>query len=720
MATNKDSLSRHGCDSKIQFLDISPTESFLLFDGDLGTLRSVPPAPPSFADNPKVNVDVFLDRMIRLWEARSNTTSPGLITEWATLCAAFSASISDSTTGSVYTYNGTCGIGKSQAAQIAMAVLASTYFSASYTKVDKSWGGILVVERIEAANEAVAVINDTFRAITGYEDDCAIAKHSQNEVTYAEIQDYPILVITHQAYSNSLQRLHDGDKTTFHGFTRWNHGQRRLVIVDESINPINSFSLKLDQYRKVHGFIIQAGLLQAVKKDFPNEWAAFKSIGEYLELVDQSLEKPEITTDRLNSLLLDAGDEVDMSKLYDALLRDADWGRAASVRSRENALLRAEVREVIRQTLRAIDRFLIDWSYASKSGKVKSTHSSQWLLSDDVSSLVILDGTSSHDLIYRLFPKRIEIPSNKELRSFKNVNLHLKHTKAGLGKSSFERIDDRSTKAHELMDWLRENMNPNHRVLVVAHQDFANCLIDLHNQNPYFTEFDTTHWGNTTGKNTWNQFDTVVIASCFYRPREWAINSIAAQSGINPQILSQLNSKDKKTLASRLITSKVAVDTIQALFRSRIRHVIDEVGNCDRADLFVLLPEDRDNQSDGTDIRQSIIDELPGAKVLEWDFNGYDRKRRPRPDTSLRETEILNQLRLIAPGSRVSVRDFHTGLQITKQNWSKTWQPKLTDPDHPIGQEAKRLGISLKPEGYGRARKVWLQASGQPQEEQLW
>lgn len=182
-------------------------------------------------------------------------------------------------------------------------------------------------------------------------------------------------------------------------------------------------------------------------------------------------------------------------------------------------------------------------------------------------------------------------------------------------------------------------------MLTVANMHFEATLKDLAAADPYFLEFETTHWGATTGENRWADFDVVVIASLLYRPREWAANAIACQLGL-AQGLNHLSKKQKGNRIDSLINSKIAVEIIQAVYRSRIRRVIAVDGRCQPADLFLMLPSDER----GDQIKGMILDELPGVKMVEWDFGAFERTRKPKGTDQLKEAAFLRALEDLPPG----------------------------------------------------------------------
>ncbi|MBW4529441.1 MAG: hypothetical protein KME02_02015 [Aphanothece saxicola GSE-SYN-MK-01-06B] len=683
--------------------EIDLTTSFYLKGDDFG--MGAPTPTPYLASTPKIEENWFIEDMTDVWVSRGNTISDDLIKEWTLLCDTFNKSLLD-TKGSVYTYNGSCGIGKSQAAHVACAILAASYFDASFTGINFSWGAILIVERIQTAEKTAREINLFYQDITGRSDQCAVAKHSQSEVSFNDIYNYPILVICHKAYSNSLQRLSDGNASTMRSFARWRYGQRMLVIVDESINPISEYQLTLSDYNRVDGYFVQGGLIPSLSSQHPSEWAVFKAIGPVLEQIQSDAKaSPTVTSSVFNRIVEEAPARVNLQQLYATLLLGEYAWDQITLR-RESATVAQEVRANIKSVLQAIDRLVNDWSYSTKSGLFQRTNAATWLLSgDEVGSMVILDGTASQDMTYDFLPNRVEVMSNKCLRNLEDVTLHIKQTPANLGKSGCKESNERDTRVIELYESLK--MNPNlgrHRkVLFVANISVENCLTDLSQADPYFDQFETTHWGATTGENCWADCDAVVIASCFYRPPEWAANTLCSQLGL-AEGLEQLSRRGHSSLVKKMINSKVAVDMIQALYRSQIRRVIDGGGRCHPTDLFVLLPSDERGDS----IKAMLLDELPNVTVKEWDFSGFIRARKPKGNDLLKEAAFLRVL-VNLPVGRTRLVEFLELADISRNAWNKTWGKRVSgDTPGSIAKRAKELGIELNYSGFGRSRQVYV------------
>jgi hypothetical protein len=668
---------------------------------------------PSFvAEQPMILPQWFEREMVRLWTTapRNNVVNDSLISEWLSIAKTFTTAMNDKTQ-KIYTYNGQMGLGKSQAAQVACAVLAAMYFNFRFTTINRSWGAILVVELQTQADEAAKTINAVYQHLTGNTDSPAIAKHSNNGVSFAEINEYPILVICHQAYANSLQRLNDGQESTIRSFTRWRGGERRLVVVDESINPITEYTLTAQDCQTVMGWLISAGIGHQLQLDYPLEWSVIQKVSALLHQLSSQAETDTLETSQLFNEILDAAPTVNLQGLYDTLMLNVEWDRA--INRSTNARDRRDKSSVVKQFLRAIDRFLCEWSFYYRKGERGTVNSASWLIPDSVGSIVILDGTSDQDEIYELFGEwLVRHKSNQSLRNYSNVTLHIRHETAGLGKSALEKPGTSEQRAIDLYEWLKSNLTPERKVLVCAHMALEADLADVAKADAYFAAFHVTHWGRTTGLNDWRDCDVAVSASCNYRDPAWASSALMTSIGVTKG-LEELKKRQQRGLVQQLINSKVAVDCLQMLFRTRIRQVSDSSGGCLPTDLYILLPKDSSKNPDGrgADIRRRIIAELPGATIKEWSFDRFTKMgRRKSKDTILRETAVLRYLESLPPG-RTPKQDLMDQCQITPDVWKKSLVNKLSDSRYDLCQRMSQLGIEMVTVGHGRASKVFFERS---------
>jgi hypothetical protein len=235
--------------------------------------------------------------------------------------------------------------------------------------------------------------------------------------------------------------------------------------------------------------------------------------------------------------------------------------------------------------------------------------------------------------------------------------------------------------AHDIYSSLQGELHPSRRVLVVTHKEGVGFFHEQHREHNFFHGFDVTHWGGgAVGSNTWRDFDTVVIASQFYRPQHWASNIIGASGGISAAIQSIIEAQGNETSkVGDLITGRLIADTLQAIFRIRLRKVMQTDGSSLPCDVFVLLPQvDARCYGRGQRIRDAIIQELPGAKVKDWELK-KPRVGRPNgdPDQEAKEAKVWEWM--TSQQMAFTKADLMEVFPFVKTDWTRIWRPRLAD-----------------------------------------
>lgn len=207
------------------------------------------PSTPSCLPHPYT----FADRMRTHWESLRNVRSAALMRLWVTMGETFNAAI-EGNPGTVDQFRDTaevnakwhvlsppCGAGKTQGLRVYAAMLAKANLD---LPADQKIGTLIVVREIETADELADQINQTFQASVGGRSSKdrlevhhpavpALARHSRARSSVEEIRSAPILVITHAAYVQALDRLTENVEDRWSTLIEWEFGQRRFICVDE-------------------------------------------------------------------------------------------------------------------------------------------------------------------------------------------------------------------------------------------------------------------------------------------------------------------------------------------------------------------------------------------------------------------------------------------------------------------------------------------------------
>jgi hypothetical protein len=141
------------------------------------------------------------------------------------------------------------GSGKTQGIMLYCSMMANI-------PADRHPGVLIVTRLIHDADTIAAEINKLSNK-TNY----AVSHHSEKGQLAPRdtLGEYPVLVITHSAYSTALSGLHDEQafNQTWPYFYDWQGEGRRLVVVDEAPALAQQFQIGLDGLRQTYAALPQ-------------------------------------------------------------------------------------------------------------------------------------------------------------------------------------------------------------------------------------------------------------------------------------------------------------------------------------------------------------------------------------------------------------------------------------------------------------------------------
>ncbi|TPM06129.1 MULTISPECIES: hypothetical protein [unclassified Mesorhizobium] len=522
------------------------------------------------------------------------------------------------------------GTGKTQGLIVYSAMMAE--LNAVSCLVNRS--GILVVVRtIEQADEIVASINEMFGGPV------AIARHSENKVSVGKCSEKDVLVITHSAYQRAVEAIYRNQQGKWDEFVIWEGGRRCLTIIDEAIaNIVEHYQVKaqdisnvvamIDQPMRVrHHVAVQA--IESLKRTL--EFLEFDRTDEKQGLLWRDVMGSQIDWSGSHSLL-GLAEEVSRLPLDMMMLR------------KDSPLDRHRLAEQACNTLRSCENILGKWAYYHRSGDWDTINNSELLIPVDLPGPVVLDATASNNMLWELLGDRVDrplIPS--KARSYRNVRLHVAYAN-GLGKSSMaEKGGNRVARVvKELEKSCKEKS-----VLICLHKLVESKALAL---DANFLRYEVAHFGAIDGKNDWQDFDTAIILGLPYRGDLWAVGTFIALQGLpEDEWFASPSWQGYDDVRKVMEQKQITVSVVQAINRIRCRKVINSDGDCPSADIYIILPDNRQ----GASILKDITTEMPGINVLPWDFvldgdvvkvrlaDGYDplisfMASRPSGETSVR------------------------------------------------------------------------------------
>ena len=172
-----------------------------------------------------------------------NVYTPALGEVWQSLAAALNTQIADHDDAEERhrhsVYGPECGVGKTVGAAVAISML---------DPLDHP-GVLYVCQRKVQANEVAALVNA--RAGQG----TAFAYHEDSKCSPAEMQTYPVLVMTHSMFGNVAEALldHRPLKVAYCDFTEWRYTGRKLCIVDEAFQLVEDYEVHPERLAEIIG-----------------------------------------------------------------------------------------------------------------------------------------------------------------------------------------------------------------------------------------------------------------------------------------------------------------------------------------------------------------------------------------------------------------------------------------------------------------------------------
>lgn len=617
----------------------------------------------------------FVQAMNRHWtDTLNNASSFALREVWHQMANAFNHQIhmeTHSTDGRWQVLKPATGTGKSQGLSVYCSMLA----------LERHPGVLIVVRQICQADE----LADTINGLAGQE--VAVARHSDNKITMEDLSQIPVAIITHQAYRLALDAVSRGEETeqsAFHQFHRFRAGRRKLVVIDESLDVIEEARVDYNEVQMLRSILPAA----AETEDIPEAVQAldkFISIHRLIVNNKGSEQGAKIPDEMLEGL--SAEDFIPLR----AYLRTIPLDRLMT--RKKDRQTNAEQVKRFDEILNGIQTVVTQWRWYAKKGKEELITTARYLMNDVNCGAVVLDATADQNILYDLFgtgARVWSIPS--DARSYQNVTLHVLMGHS-VGKSTM--IPNAPKVARELFTSLKAELDDDRKVFVCCHKDVKPNMVAY---GDAFKQVSFAHWGAVDGRNDWADHDVAVIAGLPFRDNLAVPNAYMAVKG--EQDASFFTSKKLKKLKLDLEVSFLVVNVVQAINRVQCRRVIDEHGNCKPTDVFILLP----NNKKGVGTLEGIKQQMPGIKVVDWDYGFKEGRTSPRKS---KHNDALLAYAETMPVGRVSFSEIRDGLGMTP-NTVKRLQQRLKDSASQMRQALNVFGVTYKVEGKGQGRRSYL------------
>jgi hypothetical protein len=664
----------------------------------------------------------------------NNVSSPALMSLWTVMADTFNQAIEGNIAsdnpfrdnpeqGKWMVLSPATGSGKTQGIRLysAMQAVANLHRPSS-AKV-----GILIVTReIEQADELARDVQASFRemviggstlfqSIRGSTPDkdaqveqAALARHSSApEVTLEDMKQATVLVVTHASYVLALDSLTQNVQDRWSSLIEWQHGQRKLVVVDETIsNMVEEYRLELDYLSSTMGDI-----RQDVKDKFPGQIRLLNGVIQVLQTIrTKAKAMKEVDDDTSHSdaavwnadtqrapefakAWAEASQYADMSGLRAAVKAD----RAGQNWKSEGSQAQHKARsEMIDSNLKAVQAICSRWAWYARSGKFDTLNASRLVLPEPFPlNVVCLDATARQEVLWELLGKenvvRPELPEG--VRSYANVTLNVARAGSVSKTTMKERGKPRLARLVEHLNKRFEGQS-NRKVFLVTHK-----AIEHHAKDHLITfgGLSVAHWGSLDGKNEWHDHDVAVLFGLSYRMRIWANNLYQAIKGRQGTKWLQNNNVLRNEMEVKQLTAGI----VQAMNRIQCRKTIDDKGNCKPCEIFLVLKEG----NEGDAILEGIQKEMPGIITQPWEFNIDGARATIRKGSS--HDALVTFMENAPAYGEWPMTWIERELSLSKEG-AKSLRAVLADPSSNLSQRLAALGVKYEVQGYGRSFRANL------------
>jgi len=538
-----------------------------------------------------VDVTKFIAKFTKKYTGWGGIVTPELETTWKLNCQILNHTINNPTKVMKYVVSAPTGSAKTEN--------LITYCSMLPDGVT----ALISTNLTDDADEIAAKINNEKGKVF------ACSFHSKNDVNLLTAATYPVVVTTHEFY-----------KKHYAGTPEWDFmvDNRNLLVIDEALDTMKELSVEDTAIARA---ILIFSHIQKWKK-FKNMPRFSKEL-QYLKDDLKTLNDSKAGTNLIRSdkiWKLTGGSKIlsiefDKYKIFSEILgaENMDGEKNTSLNKLGKALkysyiltgindesINKMIKQELKETIDNLNQLKNRQVYITANIGNKSFNRVTDMMFKK--PLVCFDATSTVNKVYSLreqYHKDIDrVEQVKNIRNYKNVSLH--------------KIIDKTGK---------DNIDKNVATNILSSVKLGNkTLIVTHKKNESFFEqvkedmypsktIEVAHWNAITGKNQWHDFDTCIIAGLNHKPEFYAQNRVIINTDTETTAFGVIQNPLKNAIAD----SAMIAEIIQAINRIRIRKVIDDKGNCDKANIYVMLPQYKDMA-----FVRDIKKEMPHIKIKEW------------------------------------------------------------------------------------------------------
>ena len=605
--------------------------------------------------NTPIPVEVYVDTMKEHWVKNlKQTVAKGMEDNWTMFADTMNKVIQENLIGGTSTAHiigMATGESKTQGSIVYTALLNKHTDHRAMIVVNLNEDAFLVAEQInELGGDAIAYNSDA------------------KKLTPEEASTHQTVIISHETFKKHGHR----------GSKKWEtlSKERDLIIIDEALHDVEISIVNeyiLDRIRPVADRLkdkemlhIVNGFRSVLRDDLPTITATghTKVTSQEPQAISKNVLEEHLGKEAANSIV----DQDEITKqLYaannkimaDFIKKIDNLPEADAVVCKARGIMQTSLehfyREQTKSSVRKLMTIRTSGSFATKSqGSITAVKE---LLPGSI-SFAVMDATSSVNAIYQLqetYRKNTRVVPIKKTRKYNGFIIHTIEMVTGAGSISGDDI-------HKILDAVPTVSKD--KIFIVTHKKLKSYVESwIENNSTADITFDVGHFGNLTGKNTWKDFNKIVIIGLPHKNSQLyqALNIIKTDEQL-------AYSEDGKKNLTLIENTDLSADLVQAIARIRIRNVNDKDGGCLPAEAFITI---NPKPSTKSNLLYALETQFSGATFSDWVIPTVAKKQAKLPkgfestlsylDACL--TEIGNELDLYEPRDMLNIqRDTYSNL----------------------------------------------------------
>ncbi|MCI4436285.1 MAG: DEAD/DEAH box helicase family protein [Ignisphaera sp.] len=427
-------------------------------------------------------------------------------------------------------------------------------------------------------------------------DQRAVSFHSKKKITLAEASEYQIVIVSHEFY----RRHHAGD-----GQWLLLGENRDLIIIDEALDTMKELSVSSNEISRALTIFKHISFEHASSKHFQRE---LLSLGQVLDLLNNAGGGTKlIRSNKMWEIRREDGNivkclSIEMSTFLffpPHLENNTSIKYNLILTGIDNAAADSSIKKEIIQTLRTLDELKDRQTYITAN---KGTYSFNRVVDTTPSkSLVCFDATAdvnkAYDLRAKYFNDLIKVPKVPNVRDYSAATMHI--ASVNTGKKSLDL---------EMVTTILSNVTLGDKTLIVTHKSNESLFKEFTKTHYPNHTIDVAHWNALTGLNSWQDFDTCIIAGLNHKPKSFSQNRVIVNTDETTAF-----GEEQANLNKAIRQTDIVAEIVQAVNRIRVRRITTDSGGCASANIYITLP-----LMDSMVYKQLIQTQMYGINIVQW------------------------------------------------------------------------------------------------------